>query len=450
MGLACTARARQGIEKNNLRTRRNPVCATMCAGAAGMGYREGIRGRGTCPGEEGFPTSNSTHLLTRASGPSLKRGHGRAWQGACAGEEGPPGRVSEPRVKRGRDRALRSLAACSLLHSLQILQTLQDAAAVCHPAARLPPYLRLRGGGYAYQKPGRRPYVERHTPGQVDARDVPHMTEDTIDPLFDVDKQRWYTGTVENPKEFWGLAGPPPLPDDVPEVVKLALGDRINRPINVEIAMSWVLATDTRLKERLSRPRHDRVRPQICNTCLGPEPSKVYVHQLDTNAVCRICDMEYSQWRFRPRTADVRLKVRSKKTIICRHCAKGKDVCQVCIFDMKYGLPVKLRDKLVARSDGLLPTWAARLLPSPPAYLQVSFASVLGLFCLCIRSLLPLLGLFCLCIVTLPSCLSTGRERRGCSSKGSRSSGERGARAGGGEGEGGGFSGARCSLDEQV
>jgi hypothetical protein len=214
--------------------------------------------------------------------------------------------------------------------------------------------------------------------------------------------------------------------------------------------MSWVLATDTRLKERLSRPRHDRVRPQICNTCLGPEPSKVYVHQLDTNAVCRICDMEYSQWRFRPRTADVRLKVRSKKTIICRHCAKGKDVCQVCIFDMKYGLPVKLRDKLVARSDGLLPTWAARLLPSPPAYLQVSFASVLGLFCLCIRSLLPLLGLFCLCIVTLPSCLSTGRERRGCSSKGSRSSGERGARAGGGEGEGGGFSGARCSLDEQV
>jgi hypothetical protein len=25
--------------------------------------------------------------------------------------------------------------------------------------------LRLRGGGYAYQAPGRRPYVERHTPG---------------------------------------------------------------------------------------------------------------------------------------------------------------------------------------------------------------------------------------------------------------------------------------------
>ena len=76
-------------------------------------------------------------------------------------------------MKRGRGRALRSFAACSsLLHSLQILQILQGAAAVCPPADRLPPYLRLRGGGYAYQKPGRRPYIERHTPGQVDARDT--------------------------------------------------------------------------------------------------------------------------------------------------------------------------------------------------------------------------------------------------------------------------------------
>ena len=78
---------------------------------------------------------------------------------------------------------------------------------------------------------------------QVDSRDVPHMLELQIDPAFDVDKQPWYTGTVENAKEFWGAAGPPPLPDDVPEIVKLALGDRINRPINVEIAISWVLAT---------------------------------------------------------------------------------------------------------------------------------------------------------------------------------------------------------------
>ena len=113
----------------------------------------------------------------------------------------------------------------------------------------------MNGGGYAYQKAGRRPWVERHTAGQVDARDVPHQTEYRVDAQFDVDKEPWYTGTVEDVGAFWGVAGPPPLPDDVPELVKLALGNRVNRPINIEIAMSWVLATDSRLKERF-RSRH--------------------------------------------------------------------------------------------------------------------------------------------------------------------------------------------------
>jgi len=81
------------------------------------------------------------------------------------------------------------------------------------------------------------------TDRQVDSRDVPHKVEYRIDPDYNVDEQPWYTGAVERPKEFWGAAGAPPLPDDVPEIVKLALGDRVNRPINVEIAMSWVLAT---------------------------------------------------------------------------------------------------------------------------------------------------------------------------------------------------------------
>jgi hypothetical protein len=78
------------------------------------------------------------------------------------------------------------------------------------------------------------------------------MLEYEIDPAFDVDKQPWYTGTVENVESFWGSAGPPPLPDDVPEIVKLALGDRVNRPVNVEIAISWVLATGM---SDLSAPR---------------------------------------------------------------------------------------------------------------------------------------------------------------------------------------------------
>ena len=179
-----------------------------------------------------------------------------------------------------------------------------------------------------------------------------------------------YTGTVEDVKGFWGEAGPPPLPPAVPEVVKLALGDRCNRPINVELAMAWVLATDSRLRDRLSQPREESTRPQICHVCLGPEPTKVPLFRRQFDGSCKICSSQYTEWQFTPRTVDVRLKVRKKKTVLCLRCAQAKDVCQVCIFDMKYGLPVKLRDKLVARTGGLLPEWAARLLPTPPAYLQ--------------------------------------------------------------------------------
>lgn len=35
---------------------------------------------------------------------------------------------------------------------------------------------------------------------------------------------------------------------------------------------------------------------------------------------------------------------RYKKTIICQEVAKQKNVCQVCLFDLDYGLPVQVRD----------------------------------------------------------------------------------------------------------
>ena len=35
---------------------------------------------------------------------------------------------------------------------------------------------------------------------------------------------------------------------------------------------------------------------------------------------------------------------RYKSTIICQTCCKVKNVCQTCLFDLEFGLPVQVRD----------------------------------------------------------------------------------------------------------
>ena len=89
------------------------------------------------------------------------------------------------RLKRAAG-TLAVLWLCSVRHGVSRHAAPTAGAHACSPCL-----LQLRGGGYAYQAPGRRPYVERHTVGQVDGRDVPHHTNYEIDPSFDVDAQPW-------------------------------------------------------------------------------------------------------------------------------------------------------------------------------------------------------------------------------------------------------------------
>ena len=43
--------------------------------------------------------------------------------------------------------------------------------------------------------------------------------------------------------------------------------------------------------------------------------------------------------------------MRFKKTEICQTCSKVKNVCQTCLLDLEFGLPVQVRDTALGLED---------------------------------------------------------------------------------------------------
>ncbi|KAF4381847.1 hypothetical protein G4B88_001142 [Cannabis sativa] len=78
--------------------------------------------------------------------------------------------------------------------------------------------------------------------------------------------------------------------------------------------------------------------PIICESCLGDNP---YVRMTKANydKECKICTRPFTVFRWRPGR-----DARFKKSEICQTCSKVKNVCQVCLLDLEYGLPVQVRD----------------------------------------------------------------------------------------------------------
>jgi pre-mRNA-splicing factor RBM22/SLT11 len=85
--------------------------------------------------------------------------------------------------------------------------------------------------------------------------------------------------------------------------------------------------------------------PILCETCLGDNP---YVRMIRCHGAkeCKICSRPYTGFRWQPGR-----KARYKTTIVCQSCARLKNVCQTCLFDLEYGLPVQVRDKFMEASQ---------------------------------------------------------------------------------------------------
>jgi len=87
--------------------------------------------------------------------------------------------------------------------------------------------------------------------------------------------------------------------------------------------------------------------PVLCETCLGDNP---YVRMTKDKygCECKICFRPFTVFRWCPGA-----RMRFKKTEVCQTCAKLKNVCQTCLLDLEYGLPIQVRDNALKVKDNL-------------------------------------------------------------------------------------------------
>lgn len=89
--------------------------------------------------------------------------------------------------------------------------------------------------------------------------------------------------------------------------------------------------------------------PVVCEDCLGPNPY-VRMQKQDYAAECAISARPFTVFRWRPGN-----EARYKRTVVCREVALAKNVCQVCLLDLDYGIPVQARDAALGVEKQALP-----------------------------------------------------------------------------------------------
>lgn len=87
----------------------------------------------------------------------------------------------------------------------------------------------------------------------------------------------------------------------------------------------------------------------VCETCLGQNPYVRMVKLPYGQKLCKIGNVPYQAFRWKAGPAG-----RYKETIVSFVIAKERNICQACLNDMQYGLPVGVRDQLIKESKGTI------------------------------------------------------------------------------------------------
>ena len=85
--------------------------------------------------------------------------------------------------------------------------------------------------------------------------------------------------------------------------------------------------------------------PLVCETCMGDDPL-VRMTKMNAGSACQMCERPFTVFRWKAGS-----KGRFKATVICQLCARLKNVCQCCLLDLEFGLPVAVRDKYLAENE---------------------------------------------------------------------------------------------------
>jgi len=86
--------------------------------------------------------------------------------------------------------------------------------------------------------------------------------------------------------------------------------------------------------------------PLLCENCLG-DSKFVRMMKLPSYSACKITNRPFNVFRWRPGRG-----LAYKETIVCYEIAAEKNICQACLNDIDYNVPLALRDAFEASLGG--------------------------------------------------------------------------------------------------